>query len=318
MVAPREFVTQGTKLWHELSDDDVSDFAAGLAYRFLLALFPFFIFLTALGGAIAQVAGVENPSAEILDRLGSALPSDARSVVDSQLSSVLGKQHAGLLSVGLITALWAASGGMGATMKAMNHVYDVEEERPFWRRTLLAIGLTLVGGGFFIGAFALAIAGAAFGTAIADAIGLGDLARAGMYVLGYAFAILLLLIAMAFLYWAAPNAHLPFRWITPGAVLFTVVWLVATLGFGFYVSHFGSYNATYGALGGVVILMIWFYITAYIMLAGAELNALIAQQTSPEEAEVPSPEPGHWDESERGTATGGSGASRAPVTGRGR
>jgi membrane protein len=316
MLAPRQFVSQGKNLWHELSEDDVSDFAAGLAYRFLLALFPFFIFLTALGGFVAQLIGVENPSGEILDRLGSALPNDARSVLDSQLSSVLDNQHTGLLSVGLIAALWAASGGMGATMKAMNHVYDVEEERPFWKRTLLAVGLTLLGGAFFIGAFALAIAGAAFGTAIADAIGLGDFARAMMYVLGYALAIVLLLLAIAFLYWAAPNAHLPFRWITPGAILFTIVWLVATLGFGFYVSHFASYNATYGALGGVVILMIWFYLTAYIMLAGAELNAMIAQQAAPEDADVPAPEPGRWDGSERTSATGGP-AQQRPAAGRG-
>jgi membrane protein len=313
MLAPRQAWNQGKDLWRELSEDDVSDFAAGLAYRFLLAMFPFFIFLTALGGFVAQITGAENPSAEILDRLGSALPSDARSVVDSQLSSVLGAQHAGLLSVGLIAALWAASGGMGATMKAMNHVYDVEEERPFWRRTVLALGLTLLGGAFFISAATLAIAGAAFGTAIADAIGLGDFARAMMYVLGYALAVVLLLLAMAFLYWAAPNAHLPFRWITPGAVLFTVVWLVATIGFGFYVSRFGSYNATYGALGGVVILMIWFYLTAYIMLAGAELNAMLVQKNAPEEAEVPAAEPGRWGQSEQA----GGGARQRPVAGRG-
>jgi membrane protein len=296
MNAGRRFVSTGKQLWQELSTDDASDFAAGLSYRFLLALFPFFVFVTALGGVVSNFLEVENPSAEILERLGDALPSDARSVLDTQLAGVLDNQRPGLVSIGLVGALWAASGGMGATMKAMNRVYDVEETRPFWKRTALALGLTVLTGAFFITAFVLAVGGQAMATAVADAVGLGDFVRAVMFVARYIFVISLLLGAIAFLYWAAPDAQLPFRWISPGAVMFTVVWIVATLAFGWYVSNFGSYNATYGALGGVIILMIWFYLTAYIMLAGAELNALLAQKNAPEEAEVAQPEPGKWEE----------------------
>jgi len=294
MSTVRTMFGYGKDLWRELSEDNVTDFSAGLAYRFLLALFPFFIFLTALGGFLSQLANIENPSTEILNRLGTALPDDARSVLDSQLSGVLESQQPGLLSIGLIGAIWAAAGGMGATMRAMNHVYDVEEARPFWRRTLLSVGLTLLGAVFFVGAFVLAFAGQAIAAKIVEEIGMGRFSQALISGTGYALAFALLLITMAFLYWAAPNAQLPFRWITPGAVLFTCVWLVATFLFGVYVSRFGSYNATYGALGGVVILMVWFYITSYIMLAGAELNALLAQKKSPEEAEVPAGDPDHW------------------------
>jgi membrane protein len=310
MNIARKVFRRGKELWQELSKDDVSDFAAGLSYRFLLALFPFFLFVTALGGVISRFLEVENPSLEILNRFGDALPSDARSVLDTQLTSVLDNQQPGLLSIGLVGALWAASGGMGATMKAMNRVYDVEESRPFWKRTLLAVGLTLLTGAFFITAFVLAVAGSAIATAVADEVGLGNAVRAAMFVARYVFVIGLLMAAIAFLYWAAPNAKLPFRWISPGAVMFTIVWIIATLLFGWYVSNFGSYNATYGALGGVVILMIWFYLTAYIMLAGAELNALLAQKEAPEEADVPQPEPGKWDTPRdagrpRGAAPGG-------------
>lgn len=284
MTGVRRSVGYAREFWGELSADDVGDFAAGLSYRFLLALFPFFIFIAALGGFVSRLLDVADPSFEILNRLGDALPNDARSVLDTQLSSVLERQQPGPLSAGLVGAIWAAAGGMGATMKAMNHVYDVPETRPFWRRTLLAVGLTLFGGTFFVVAFVLAVAGQTLGSAAADAIGIGDSARFVMYGGGYALALSLLLVALAFLYWAAPNAQMSFRWITPGAILFTVVWLASTLLFGLYVSHLGSYNATYGALGGVVILMVWFYLTSYILLAGAELNAMIAKRQAPGDA----------------------------------
>ncbi len=294
-MSARRLVADAREFWRELSADDVSDFAAGLSYRFLLALFPFFLFITALGGVIARVLNAENPSGELLERFGDTLPSDARSVIDTQLASVLGEQQPGLLSIGLLGAIWAASGGMGATMKAMNRVYDVEETRPFWKKTLLAVGLTLLTGAFFVGAFVLAVAGQAIANAIADAAGLGEFGRAVMLGARYLLAVGMLLMAVAFLYWAAPDARLPFRWMSPGAVMFAAVWFLATIAFGWYVSNFGSYNATYGALGGVVILMIWFYLTAYILLAGAELNAMLTKRHAAEEFHAPQPaadEPG--------------------------
>jgi membrane protein len=294
MGSGRSVVSGGKSLWRELSSDDVGDFAAGLSYRLFLALFPFFIFITALGAFIAQLAGIDNPSDRVLERFGDALPSDARSILETQLTGVLGEQKPGLLSVGLIGTVWAASGAMGALMKATNRMYDVEETRPFWKRTGIALGLTLLGGLFFIGAFALAIAGQFVGSAAVDTVGLGGGTAMGVMVLGYAGALVLLMMAMAFLYWAAPDARLPFKWVSPGAVLFALGWVAATAAFGLYVANFGSYNATYGALGGVVILLVWFYLTSYILLAGAELNAMLAQRTAPEEAEVPAAEPGRW------------------------
>lgn len=325
MASAGSVVSGGKSLWRELSSDDVGDFAAGLSYRLFLALFPFFIFVTALGAFVAQLAGIDNPSSRVLERFGDALPSDARSILDTQLTGVLGEQKPGLLSVGLIGTIWAASGAMGALMKATNRMYDVEETRPFWKRTGIALGLTLLGGLFFIGAFVLAIAGQFVGGAVVDRVGLGGGTEIGVMILGYVLALMLLMMAMAFLYWAAPDARLPFKWVSPGAVLFALGWLAATAAFGLYVSNFGSYNATYGALGGVVILLIWFYLTSYILLAGAELNAMLAQRTAPEEAEIPSAEPGRWqgsaehsenpDEAARAASEGG--GVRAQGDGRG-
>src|SRR5688572_689423 len=126
-------VKTAKELKREVSTDQITDWAAALSYRFLLALFPFFIFLGAVGGLVSRLIGVENPSMEILSRFGEAMPGDARSLLETQLQTVLGEQRPGLLSVGLLGALWAASSGMGSTMKAMNQAYDVEETRPFWK-----------------------------------------------------------------------------------------------------------------------------------------------------------------------------------------
>ena len=267
--------TIGKSVWRETSSDDVSGLAAELSYRFLLALFPFFIFLASLGGFVADLLSVENPSGEILKRIGDALPADAASLLETQLSAVLEQRQTGLLSIGIVTALWAAAGGMKAVMKSMNRAYDVEETRSFLVKTGLAIGLTLFASVFFIGAFILAVAGGAMASAIADATGTGAWLMALFHLGRYAAALVLLALMTGVLYWQAPAVDIPFRWISPGAIMFVIVWMLATLGFGFYVANFGSYNATYGALGGVIILLFFFYITSFILLMGAELNALL-------------------------------------------
>jgi membrane protein len=167
-------------------------------------------------------------------------------------------------------------------MKAMNRAYDVEESRSFWKKYLIAIGLTLLAGTFVIGAFMLLVGGQFLASRGAEALGLRGVWETVLNLIRWPVALALVMVAMAFLYWAAPNIDLPFKWITPGAVVFTIVWVVATLLFGWYVSAIGNYNATYGALGGVVVLLLWFYITSFIMLLGAELNAVVGEQVEPE------------------------------------
>jgi membrane protein len=274
-------------LRREIAADEVADFAASLSYRFLLAVFPLFIFVAALGSFVASTLEIENPATTLVDNVGDRLPPDARSTLVTELTKVLETQQPGLLSAGILFALWAASGGMSATIRAMNRAYDVEETRPFWKRTLLSVGLTLFAGVFFLAAFVLGIAGQAIAAATADALQLGDAYEATIGLLRFVAVILGLLIALSVVYWAAPNAKLPFKFITAGAVLFLTAWLIGSLLFAWYVSNFGSYNATYGTLGGVVVLMVWFYLTAFALLVGAELNSMLKRHAEPHEALSP-------------------------------
>jgi membrane protein len=280
----------GASLWFlakrlikEAGDDDLSGAAAELAYRFFLALFPFFIFLAALGGFIADTAGVDNPTDEVMDWLGDTLPEDANSVLRTQLDTVVQEQNPALLSLGIIGAVRAAASGVGTVMKSMNRVYEVKETRPMWQRYGLSVGLTLLGGLFVSLAFVLLVVGQVAGMSIAEKIGLEGPAAFLLTLARWPLIIALLMAAMAYLYWAAPNVDLPFKWITPGAVVFTIGWLLVSYLFGLYVANFGAYNATYGTLGGVVVLLIWFYLTAFILVLGGEINAVVAQEAVPEE-----------------------------------
>lgn len=278
-VSPLEFLK---RLWHEFKSDDIGGLAAELSYRYFLAIFPFFIFLTALGGFIARAADVDDPTAEVMDMLGDALPEDAQSLISGQLDAVLQSQDAGLLSIGIIGALWGASGAMKALTKALNRTHDVPETRPFWKTTGLAILMTLAFMIGMVGSVLLLAATQAFGSELAERIGAGSVFETVISIARWPLAVALLLVAVAVLYWIAPNIEMPFRWITPGSVLFVVVWLGATIAFGYYVSNFASYNKTYGALAGVVILLIWMYVTNAVLLLGAEINAIIAELQEPE------------------------------------
>ena len=289
------------RLIQEIRHDDIGGLAAELAYRLLLAIFPFFIFLAALGAFAAAAAGIDNPVERIMDAVGDTLPSNAAGVLRDQLEHILGERNPGLLSVGIVAAIWAASGAMNTLMKALNRVYDVRETRPFWRRYLLAVGLTLLSGVFFITAFTVLVVGQFLTQEAADGIGIGSLARFALYWGRFPFVAVLLLIAMAVLFWAAPNVRLPFRWVTPGALMFLVAWIIFTVGFAFYVANFGSYNSTYGTLGGVVVLLVWLYLSSFILLAAAELNTIVLRQVAPEE--TPAGARQTPDQTERGLAT---------------
>lgn len=275
------------ELVKETGDDDLGGLAAELAYRFLLALFPFFIFLAALGAFLAPLFGIQDPTQRIIESLQGALPGETAALVADQIARVLATKNPGLLTVGFLGAMWAAAGGMLAIMKAINRAYDLIETRPFWGQYLIALGLTILAGSFILGASALLVVGQLFLGQIARTMGLS---RAMVMVAATArltVAVAMIVVASAFLYWAAPNTRLPFRWISPGSMLFTVAWLAITYVFAFYVSNFGSYNATYGALGGVVVLLIWFYLTSFIFLEGAEINAMVYKRAEGRHPEPP-------------------------------
>jgi len=163
-------------------------------------------------------------------------------------------------------------------MKAMNRAYGARETRPAWERYLLALGLTAFAGLMIVASFFVLVVFQASGAKIADKLGLGGVAAELLPLVRWPVAVVTILLASGVIYRVAPNAGLSLKRIVPGTVLFTTAWLVVTYLFGLYISHFASYNSTYGTLGGVVILLVWFYLTAFILLVGAELNAVLEQR----------------------------------------
>jgi membrane protein len=263
--------------------DDVPGLAAELAFRFFLALFPFAIFLAALGAFVASLLAIPDPSQRAVQLLGDLLPAEAATLVQRQLQLVIDRQNPGLLSIGALAALFFATGGTNAIIKAMNRAYGVGERRPIWRRYVLAITLTIFAGASIMAAFLLLVPLRMVVPQILADLGLGAVATAAVNVIIAALALVLVVTAASVIYRVAPNIKLPPRSVLPGAVLFAVIWLITTLGFGFYVSNFGDYANTYGALAGVAIVLIWFYVSSLILLVAAEVNEVIHEMADPED-----------------------------------
>jgi membrane protein len=272
---PRGLVDIVVAVARQIQRDKVLELSAALAYRFFLTIFPFMIFVAAAGAFVADWLPVRNPAKTMVDALGSTVPSQVASLIQGELQQVIGQQRVGLLSIGALAALWFGSGGTRAVMSASNEAYEVEETRPFWRRYLLSIVLTLVAGLGVVLAFVLFVPLEVFGHEIASATGLGAAYETAAAVAKWPIAFILLFVAVVMLYRLAPATVLPWRRVAVGALLFSLGWLIATWAFAFYLSNFGHYDATYGALAGVVVLLIWFYLTALLLLAGAEINSVL-------------------------------------------
>jgi membrane protein len=270
----------GKQVMKEAGEDDLGTLAAALAYRFFLALFPFAIFLAALTGFITAIFDIQNPTDRIINTIGSTLPSDVTSVLRTQLEGIISSRNAALLSVGLLGTIWAATGGVNALMKATNRAYNVDETRPIWERYGLAIGLTVFAGLTILASFLMLVVMQTWGTKIADKIGLGSVGGALLPFARWPIAIVIILIAAAVIYRVTPNAKLSYKRVLPGTILFAAAWLIATELFGEYLAHSNGYQSTYGTLGAVVILLVWFYWTAFILLVGAELNAVLQKRAT--------------------------------------
>jgi membrane protein len=261
------------RTFHEMKADNLTDWAASLTYYALLALFPAMIVLVAIIGLAGKHPQTTNALLKIVDDIG---PESAVDTFRKPLTGVIrNKGGAGaLLGVGLVAALWSASGYVGAFIRAVNSVYEVDEGRRFWKLRPMQLGMTLL---MVIGAALVAIAVVLTGDlarAVGDTIGLGDAAVTTWEYAKWPVLFLVVMTMFAILYYVAPNVKLPgFRWITPGGLFAMALWLIASLGFAVYVAFFGSYNETYGTLGGVVILLMWLWITNLAVLLGAELNA---------------------------------------------
>jgi membrane protein len=246
----------------------------------MFATFPFAIFVVALSGFMASWLGIADPGDRIIGAIGNSLPSDLIGPVKAQLDAVLVHTEPQLLSVGALVTLYAAIGGINTLMKAMNRAYDVPETRPLPLRIALAVLLTVLGGVAVVVSFIAIVGGTLASQRLVDGIGLSGVWPA-LSLLRWPAAFLLLVAAVAALLRYAPNLRTPWRSAATAATAFAVAWLVVTYAFGLYVAHFATYDATYGALGSVIVLMLWFYLTAFVLLCAAELAALLIRLRSP-------------------------------------
>jgi membrane protein len=255
----------------EFSEDNLTDWAAALTYYAVLAIFPALIVIVSVLGLIGE--SVTKP---LIDNLGSVAPGPAKDIVTSAIKNIEGSQGAAgvFFVIGLVAAIWSASGYIGAFMRASNAIYDIEEGRPLWKTLPLRVGLTLL----LMVLTAVSAIGVTLSGGLAEQagnlLGVGDTAVTAWNIAKWPVLLLFVSFLFAVLYWAAPNVKQPgFRWITPGGLLAVTGWVIASLAFAFYVGNFGSYNKTYGALAGPIVFLVWLWISNVMILLGAEFNA---------------------------------------------
>ncbi|MDR6957596.1 ribonuclease BN [Pseudomonas brassicacearum] len=259
----------------EFLDDEMSTYASALAYQMLFSLFPFILFLIALIGFLHL------PDFFSWLRLQSelVLPPQALEQVNPVIDQ-LQQSKGGLLSVGIVIALWTASAGVRLMMSAMNAAYDVVEGRPAWKRFPLSIFYTIGIAGMLLAAAALMVLGPQVMAWIAAQVGLEEFIVTLWTIVRWPVIVFLLMVAVALIYYVMPDVKQEFRFITPGSVLAVVVWIIASLGFAFYVKTFANYNAMYGSIGAIIVLLLYFYISAAVLLLGAEMNAVIEHMST--------------------------------------
>lgn len=258
-------------LYREIGEDDIFNGAAALGFWLTLAIFPAMIFTMAL----IPYLPIERVDVAIMDLLRQALPANAADMFAGVVQEVTSQQRGGLLSFGLLAALWAASSGMYAIMQQLNTTYDVKEERSFIRARGTALGLSLLFGVLVVGAFSLVVLGGVVQDWLGNRFGFSQALLVFFALFRWVMIVLALLLGFALIYYLGPNVRQKFAFITPGSVVAVLLLIVASLGFSFYASNFGDYDATYGSIGAVIILMFWLYIAGMVILFGSEINALV-------------------------------------------
>jgi membrane protein len=255
----------------EISDDNCLGLAAQLSFYFLLGLFPALLFLVALVGYVP----LETTLAELLAALGAVAPQELVELMRGQLAQIAAGSQASVLTLGVIGAIWSSSAAMVAIIDALNRAFDVTEWRPWWKRRLVAIGLTVALALFIVLSFVLVLIGPSLALRIADWLGLGSAVALLWSVLRWPVMIGFVVLGVDLVYQFAPNRRARWVWFTPGSVVATALWIASSFVFKFYVTTFGDYTATYGAIGGAIVTMLWFYVSSVAILVGAELNGVI-------------------------------------------
>ncbi len=265
----------GRIVWSAFTDafmhDNCLGMSAQLAYHFFFSLFPALLFLIAMASYF--------PIATLVDRIvgtmGTFAPPDVIQIVTDQIRKISNGNQGGLLTLGVLVALWTSSTAMTALIDTVNRAYDISDQRPWWKIRLLAIALTVGASLFILISFALVIVGPEVAGRVAGWVHLGRAFEWTWMVLQWPVIFGLVSLGIALVYHFAPDADQPWVWLTPGALFATLVWIGTSLGFRYYVVTIGSYTETYGAIGAVMVLLLWFYLSGLAVLLGAELNAEI-------------------------------------------
>ena len=262
--------------------------AAELSYYFLLALFPFLIFLTSVIGLVLG-SGTGTRHA-LFDYLARIMPPSAFQLIANTMIEVSSSSGGGKLSFGILAALWAASNGLGAITESLNTAYDLKETRAWWKQRLTAIGLTMALSVLIIGALVLVVAGGKIAEWLAATYGFGPVFPLTWKIIQWPAVLACMTFAFALIYYFAPDfREQAWQWLTPGSAIGVALWLLVSLAFRVYLHFFDSYSATYGSLGAVIILMLWLYLTGAAVLIGGEVNSEIenaaAKQGEPEAKE---------------------------------
>jgi membrane protein len=252
-------------------EDNCTAMAAQLAYYFFFALFPTLLFLIAL----ASYFPLASLTDELFGTVGGLMPPAAFRLITDQLTKLSDSRDAGLLTLGMLLAVSSSSTAMTAIIDTINRAYDIEEGRPWWRVRLTAIALTIGVSIFILVSFALVIAGPAAATRLAEVWHLGAAFEWTWKILQWPVVFVLASTGISLIYYFAPDVVQRWRWLLPGSIFATALWLGASLAFKYYVANWGSYTETYGLIGAVMILLLWFYISALVILIGAEMNAEI-------------------------------------------
>ena len=261
------------RVYQKTWQDEVLDRAAELSYYFAFALLPTLLFLTAL----LALLPVSDLMPQMFGYVERVLPGDAASLIKKTLAEAARGASGGLVSVGALMALIGASSGMLSIMRALNAAYGITDNRTWWEKRLIAVALTVVFSLFTLTALLLVVFGVRLGEAIADFLGLGTSFTLAWKLAQLPVVILLVLTGLTLVYYLAPAADRVWCWVTPGSAFAVVSWLVISLGLRFYVGYFDYYNATYGSIGGVILLMLWLYWSGVALLFGAEIDSTIEQ-----------------------------------------
>ena len=267
-------------LIREIGEDDLADYGAAVAFSAFLAIFPFLVFVVALASLVVDPSTLD----VIMKQIDRVAPEQVADILGERLQALTTGTKPGLLTVSAVGAIWAASGAVAALTSALNSANDIRDRRPFWKTRGLALLVTVAAAALVIVASAIAIA------APAVAAHLGGAAQIFILILRWPVAAGLMLVVIACLYHFLPDTDQPFALITPGSVVAVAGWIAASLAFSLYVSHFGKYEVVYGALGSVIVLLLWMWISALVILVGAEINAVLSQlaaRTAPAKVDVP-------------------------------